>query len=325
MKGKKSQYVLIMISAMILFLMTVSSFFCINDQSKSWIGSYSFEEFAPGSFRKNEFRDYSITIYEDNGLYARIKIDGYKIFERMTAKVWTHHDEIWLTFYEYYVDEEGNSSVPETYKEGYQLIRMKKAGDAIITEWCGIEPLLFGNEEPGEYFTKDKNLWLLAWESFLPRYILHGLIMISEVILFFMAVRHFLGLNNQSKSWIGSYSFEESAPPDRNRNYSITIYEDHGLYARIKIDGYKILERMTAKVWTHHDEIWLTFHEYYVDEEGKSSMLEKYGEGYTLVRMRMEGDVLITNWYLMRPLLIENQKPGQYFTKDKKWGNRDDL
>ena len=325
MRGKKSQYVLIIISAMILFLMTVSSFFCINDQSKSWIGSYSFEEFAPGSFRKNEFRDYSITIYEDNGLYARIKIDGYKIFERMTAKVWTHHDEIRLTFYEYYVDEEGNSSVPETYKEGYQLIRMKKAGDAIITEWCGIEPLLFGNEEPGEYFTKDKNSWLLAWESFLPRYILYGLILISEMILFLMAVRHFLGLNNQSESWIGSYSFEESAPPDRNRNYSITIYEDNGLYARIKIDGYKILERMTAKVWTHHDEIWLTFHEYYVDEEGKSSMLEKYGEGYTLVRMRMEGDVLITNWYLIRPLLIENQKPGQYFTKDKKWGNRNDL
>ena len=75
---------------------------------------------------------------------------------------------------------------------------------------------------------------------------------------------------------------------------------------------------MTAKVWTHHDEIWLIFYGYYVDEEGKSSMLEKYGEGYTLARMRMEGDVLITNWYLIRPLLIENQKPGQYFTKDKK-------
>ena len=98
------------------------------------------------------------------------------------------------------------------------------------------------------------------------------------MILFLMAVRHFLGLNNQSKSWIGSYSFEESAPPDRNRNYSITIYEDNGLYARIKIDGYKIFERMTAKVWTHHDEIWLIFYGYYVDEEGKSSMLEKYGE-----------------------------------------------
>ena len=107
----------------------------------------------------------------------------------MTAKVWTHHDEIWLTFYEYYVDEDGNSSVLEKYKEGYRLIRMKKAGDAIITEWCGIEPLLFGNEEPGEYFTKDKNSWLLAWESFLSRYILYAVIMISEMILFLMAVR----------------------------------------------------------------------------------------------------------------------------------------
>ena len=155
------------------------------------------------------------------------------------------------------------------------------------------------------------------------------LIMISAMILFLMTVSSFFCMNDQSKSWIGSYSFEEFAPGsfriNEFRDYSITIYEDHGLYARIKIDGYKILERMTAKVWTHHDEIWLTFHEYYVDEEGKSSVLEKYGEGYTLVRMRMEGDVLITNWYLIRPLLIENQKPGQYFTKDKKWGNRNDL
>ena len=156
MRGKKSQYVLIMISAMILFLMTVSSFFCINDQSKSWIGSYSFEEFAPGSFRKNEFRDYSITIYEDNGLYARIKIDGYKILERMTAKVWTHHDEIWLTFHEYYVDEEGITSELDKYEEGNTLLEMRREGDVLITTWYAIQSILIKNQEPGQYFTKDE-------------------------------------------------------------------------------------------------------------------------------------------------------------------------
>ena len=59
-------------------------------------------------------------------------------------------------------------------------------------------------------------------------------------------------------------------------------------------------------------------YEYYVDEDGNTSIYGRYEEGDTLLKMRMEGDVLITNWYLIRPLLTENQKPGQYFTKDKK-------
>ena len=127
----------------------------------------------------------------------------------------------------------------------------------------------------------------------------------------------FFCINNQSKSWIGNYSFEEFAPPNISWRYSITIYEDKGLYARIKIDGYKILERMTAKVWTHHDEIWLTFYEYYLDEDGNTSIHGRYEEGDTLLKMRMEGDVLITTWYAIEPLLIENRKLGQYFTKDE--------
>ena len=152
---------MIIIPVMILFFMTVIHFFCINNQSKSWIGSYSFEEFAPGSFRKNEFRDYSITIYEDNGLYARIKIDGYKILERMTAKVWTHHDEIWLTFYEYYVDEEGNTSVCGTREEGSTLLKMRREGDILITTWYAIGAQLIKNQEPGQYFIKDEEYGIL--------------------------------------------------------------------------------------------------------------------------------------------------------------------
>ena len=78
------------------------------------------------------------------------------------------------------------------------------------------------------------------------------------------------------------------------------------------------MERLTAKVWTHDDETRLTFYEYYIDEDGSSSILEKYEKGYTLLEMRMEDGVFITEWYLIGPLLIENQESGQYFTKDEK-------
>ncbi len=77
------------------------------------------------------------------------------------------------------------------------------------------------------------------------------------------------------------------------------------------------MERLTAKVWTHDDEIWLTFYEYYLDEDGNTSIHGRYEEGDTLLKMRMEGDVLITTWYAIEPLLIENRKLGQYFTKDE--------
>jgi hypothetical protein len=144
-----------------------------------------------------------------------------------------------------------------------------------------------------------------------------ALIIISVMIFFLMTVIHFFHINNQSKSWTGNYSYEEFAPPNQFRHYTITIYEDNGLYARIKLDGFQILERMTAKVWTHNDEIWLTFYEYYVDEEGITSELDKYEEGNTLLEMRREGDVLITTWYAIQSILIKNQEPGQYFTKDE--------
>ena len=74
---------------------------------------------------------------------------------------------------------------------------------------------------------------------------------------------------------------------------------------------------MTAKVWTHNDEIWLTFYKYYLDEDGNTSIYGTYEEGSTLLRMRMEDGVLITTWRAIKPLLIENQEPGQYFTRDE--------
>lgn len=84
-----------------------------NSKSDSWIGNYKFNEFAP----PNQMMNYLITIYEDNGLYAHISIDGFSTVQRLTAKVWCHADEIWFTFYDYFVDEDGNTSIPENMIE----------------------------------------------------------------------------------------------------------------------------------------------------------------------------------------------------------------
>lgn len=144
--------------------------------------------------------------------------------------------------------------------------------------------------------------------------LLYSTIIIAIVTWLFLIIRPFH--NDKSESWIGNYSFYEFAPPNQNMEYEITIYEDNGLYARVRIDGFSTMERITAKVWSHADEIRLTFYDYYVDEDGNSSIYEKFEEGFALLEMRKEDGVIITEWALIEPLLIENQKAGQYFTKD---------
>ncbi len=42
---------------------------------------------------------------------------------------------------------------------------------------------------------------------------------------------------NLLHSWVGEYCYEEYCPPNMGMTYLITIYEDNGLYAYIKIDN----------------------------------------------------------------------------------------
>ena len=99
--------------------------------------------------------DYSISIYEDNGLYSQIKIDGFSTIHRLIAKVWSHGDEIKMTFYDNYIDENLKFTVPEIFEEGNFLLKFTRTDGVLITEWGGIQPLLIKNEVPGQYFTKD--------------------------------------------------------------------------------------------------------------------------------------------------------------------------
>jgi len=115
-----------------------------------WIGEYCYEEYLP----PNMGMTYLITIYEDDGLYARIKIDGFQTIKRLKAKVWSNGEEVMFEFYDYYTDEGGNSTIPEKYNVGDILLKLKKQDNVLITEWRKIQPMITENEEPGQYFTK---------------------------------------------------------------------------------------------------------------------------------------------------------------------------
>jgi len=85
---------------------------------------------------------------------------------------------------------------------------------------------------------------------------------------------------NSIDSWVGEYSFEEYTPPNIGRMYYVTIYEDDGLYARIKVDGFQTLLRLKI-----------------------------------LLRFQSQNDGLITLWEKLQPVVTKNQEPGVYFKR----------
>ncbi len=88
--------------------------FTRNSLMTSWIGQYTFCEFA----LPNQNMKYEINVYEDDGLYAYIAIDGFHTLKRLKTKVWSRENEIMFVFYQYYTDLDGNNTLNESYNEG---------------------------------------------------------------------------------------------------------------------------------------------------------------------------------------------------------------
>ncbi|MDL2302457.1 DUF5991 domain-containing protein [Lachnospiraceae bacterium OttesenSCG-928-D06] len=120
---------------------------------------------------------------------------------------------------------------------------------------------------------------------------------------------------NRSDFWVGNYTFYEFAPPNQNMRYLITIEDEDDLFAYVKIDGFQTIMRMKAKVLINDDEIMLEFYEHYFDEEGNTSIWEVYSKGDILLTLKVQDDILFTEWGKIQPLMTANEKPGQYFTK----------
>lgn len=129
---------------------------CINikkvKSKDSWVGAYNYAEFAP----PNITISYWITIYEEeDGLYAKIKIDGFQTLQRLKAKVWTHGNEIRFEFYDFYVDNRGHSNQGICdYKKGDILLTLVKQDNIYVIEWGVLSPTLEQNLTLGQYFEK---------------------------------------------------------------------------------------------------------------------------------------------------------------------------
>lgn len=114
------------------------------------------------------------------------------------------------------------------------------------------------------------------------------------------------------ESWTGEYSFSEFCPPNQNMFFSITIYRENSHYlAKISVDGFQTLKRLSANVVGDENSIRLEFLEYLPE-----NIYEIYNKGDILLEFKRENSKLITVWGKIGPLLIENDKPGVYFKKE---------
>ena len=142
------------------------------------------------------------------------------------------------------------------------------------------------------------------------------IIVIVLSIITFLVILRFMNPPNSNQnsidSWVGEYSFEEYTPPNIGRMYYVTIYEDDGLYARIKVDGFQTLLRLKTRVVNNGDEILFEFIDYYEDEDRNSITLN---EGDILLRFQSQNDGLITLWEKLQPVVTKNQEPGVYFKR----------
>jgi hypothetical protein len=121
--------------------------------SNAWLGEYRYEEFFP----PNISRTYLITIFENDGLNARIQVDGFQTLKRLEAKVVQVGEEIsFLYSGDYYTEEEKNDIYNGIYYEGDILLKLKHQKGSIITEWEELQPIeeSGGASLVGEYFEK---------------------------------------------------------------------------------------------------------------------------------------------------------------------------
>lgn len=108
-------------------------------------------------------------------------------------------------------------------------------------------------------------------------------------------------------SWVGNYKYYEFVEPNINLSMQIEIYKENGNYfARIEINGFQIYEDMVAQITGNENKICLK----YVHNNLSDSIIKRT-EGETLLCLRTEGGVLLTDWDTIKPYIIENQISGK--------------
>lgn len=150
MKKKGSFYLTIIILGIILLFIVVFKSSNNKDRINFEMGNYTFNEYLP----PNQYMAYSIIFYEADGLYAKIQIDGFHTLKRLNTKVWIRGNEMMFVFLDNYIDEDGNTTIPDIYSEGDILLKLKQEKDVIITEWIDLQPMMDENKDKGQYFVR---------------------------------------------------------------------------------------------------------------------------------------------------------------------------
>jgi hypothetical protein len=113
------------------------------------------------------------------------------------------------------------------------------------------------------------------------------------------------------ESWIGVYTFSESAPPNISRLYSCSIYkENDNYYAKIYIIGFQTMQSLQAKVSGDENSIKLIFYDYLPDNRWAS-----YTKGDILLSFEKRNAQLYTSWGKIHPILKSNTKSGEVYFK----------
>ncbi|MDL2302535.1 DUF5991 domain-containing protein, partial [Lachnospiraceae bacterium OttesenSCG-928-D06] len=146
----RALYLTIIILGVIMLFIVAFKLPNNKDEINFEMGNYTFDEYLP----PNQYMAYSIILYEENGLYAKIQIDGFHTLKRLNTKVWIHGNEMMFIFLDNYTDEDGNATIPDIYSEGDILLKLKQENDVITTEWIELQPMMDENKKEGQYFVR---------------------------------------------------------------------------------------------------------------------------------------------------------------------------
>ena len=124
----------------------------ILEELSVWLGEYTFSEVSNNSEYPFNQLDYRIRIYQDNDkFFAEVQIDEKNPYIRVKAEVRGNKNEIRLRF----IETLPGHMRGEIYDEGLILLKLRKEGGEIRTDWGGIVPMLKENREFGKiYFEK---------------------------------------------------------------------------------------------------------------------------------------------------------------------------
>jgi hypothetical protein len=118
-------------------------------------------------------------------------------------------------------------------------------------------------------------------------------------------------INSSLESWIGDYTFSESATPNINMYYQISVYKNNNnYYAAINIDGFQTMARLLATVSGDNNSIKLIFNKYLPD-----NFLGSYNKGDILLSFQKNNSKLYTIWGEIQPILLSNNKSGGIYLK----------